>query len=141
MEACVSAAVSLFMLPALSLPFFSTDSLCQHVKGLGKATDRGDVAAVVLVLFATFLFGGVTFEHFYCPGRASACADGSALRAGVAEGFRAEGQLEQTMAGSLFTGGVGKSMNFFTDYYCCCVHDFSRKYEVCKTKHRGNGLD
>ena len=98
-------------------------------------------AAVVLVLFAAFLVGGVTFEHFYCPSRSVACADGSALSGGQEGGFRAaEGRLEQTVTWSMYTGGAGQIANYFTDYYCCCVHDFSRKHEACKTRRHGNGL-
>ena len=98
---------------------------------------------MVLVLFAAFLVGGVTMEHFYCPERSAACTDGSALAAqGEGDSLsRAEGQLDVLMQWSLLSGGLSRSMSHFTDYYCCCVHDFARKHSVCKN-HRlqGNGL-
>ena len=82
---------------------------------------------MVLALFAVFLVGGVFFEHFYCPGRCPSCADGTAA---VAE-------LDHTMTWSLelgMAGGMSHSLRYFSDYYCCCVHDFSKNHAGCKSK-------
>ena len=50
---------------------------CKHHAYTGNTavmTDWGGTLPMVLGLFSVVLLSGITFEHFYCPGRTSACA-------------------------------------------------------------------
>ena len=98
-------------------------------------SDWGSGLPMILALFAVCFVGGVTFEHCYCPGRSSSCSDGSA----------ALGLMDHSMTWSLelaqFSGGLGHSLRYFSDYYCCCVHDFSKNHAGCKHTSKARGRD